>query len=220
MGNAGKSAESSTFGIIHSLAGNPRFVFSWLALFCYVGAQQGVWNDTIFFVQDSLPGFSTSQATNIATYNHIIRTIGLFSGTCLLLFVSEEFALVVLASASCVLCVLASVLDGWAGVVCWLACSFFMGPQYPQIFSLGMQNVKKNEQEVAAGITVMAIVAGGLSTPIMGAIADAASWKVAAMVPAVLFSIISAYAMYLRVQRSAQERDIVGKVSAATHASV
>jgi len=76
-----------------------------------------------------------------------------------------------------------------------------------------MQNVKKHEQEVAAGITVMAVVAGGFSTPVMGAIADATSWSVAAMVPATLFFLISVYAMYLRVQTSIQKSQVVGLVS-------
>lgn len=75
----------------------------------------------------------------------------------------------------------------------------FMSIQYPTIFSLGIKNLNQ-DTKYGASIIVMTIVGGGIVTPIMGLVSDAAgNIPTAEIIPALCFAIIFIFAKYKTV---------------------
>jgi FHS family L-fucose permease-like MFS transporter len=90
-------------------------------------------------------------------------------------------------------------LPGWAGVWSIFLSSFFMSLMFPTIFALGIKGLGANTK-VAGSIIVMAIIGGGVFTPLMGLIA-AKSMAHAMLIPLGCYCVITLYAFWWSVPK-------------------
>jgi len=97
----------------------------------------------------------------------------------------------------------AVIYPGWAGVWSIFLSSFFMSLMFPTIFALGIKGLGANTK-IAGSMIVMAIIGGGVFTPIMGLIA-VKNMALAMLVPLGCYCIISLYAFWWSVPKSLPE---------------
>lgn len=161
-----------------------------LAQFCYVGAQTACWSYLIRYAIEELPGTTPGFAANYLTATMVCFFIGRFSGTWLIRHYAPHKVLAVYAFISMVLCVISAAAGGHVGLIALTLCSMFMSIQYPTIFSLGIKGLDQ-DTKYGSSIIVMTIIGGGIVTPLMGFVSDAAgNIPTAELIPALCFAII------------------------------
>ncbi|ENA2989602.1 MFS transporter [Salmonella enterica] len=85
---------------------------------------------------------------------------------------------------------------GHIGLLALTLCSAFMSIQYPTIFSLGIKNLGQ-DTKYGSSFIVMTIIGGGIVTPVMGFVSDAAGKiPTAELVPALCFAVIFIFARF------------------------
>lgn len=167
-----------------------------LAQFCYVGAQTACWSYLIRYAIEELPGTTPGFAANYLTATMVCFFIGRFSGTWLIRHYAPHKVLAVYAFISMVLCVISAAAGGHVGLIALTLCSMFMSIQYPTIFSLGIKGLVQ-DTKYGSSIIVMTIIGGGIVTPIMGFVSDAAgNIPTAELIPALCFAIIFIFAKF------------------------
>ena len=167
-----------------------------LAQFCYVGAQTACWSYLIRYAIEELPGTTPWFAANYLTATMVCFFIGRFSGTWLIRRYAPFKVLAIYAFVSMLLCIISAVMGGHLGLIALTLCSMFMSIQYPTIFSLGIKGLGQ-DTKYGSSIIVMTIVGGGIVTPIMGFVSDAAgNIPTAEIIPALCFAIIFIFAKF------------------------
>jgi FHS family L-fucose permease-like MFS transporter len=186
--------------------GNPRDLFRYrhfltgvLAQFCYVGAQVGTWSYFIQYAQD-YTGIAEKSAGYFLTGTLIAFLLGRFSATIIMKYVRPGVLMGIYAIINILLLSVAVIFPGWVGVWSIFLSSFFMSLMFPTIFALGIKGLGSNTK-IAGSIIVMAIIGGGVLTPLMGLIA-VNSMAYAMLVPLGCYGIISLYAFYWSVPKN------------------
>jgi FHS family L-fucose permease-like MFS transporter len=186
--------------------GNPRDLFRYrhfltgvLAQFCYVGAQVGTWSYFIQYAQD-YTGIAEKSAGYFLTGTLIAFLLGRFSATIIMKYVRPGVLMGIYAIINILLLSVAVIFPGWVGVWSIFLSSFFMSLMFPTIFALGIKGLGSNTK-IAGSIIVMAIIGGGVLTPLMGFIA-VNSMAYAMLVPLGCYGIISLYAFCWSVPKA------------------
>jgi FHS family L-fucose permease-like MFS transporter len=81
------------------------------------------------------------------------------------------------------------------GMWCLLSVGFFNSIMFPNIFSLGVNDLDPSEMPVASGIINTMIVGGSVVPLIMGAITDSVGIKAALIIPVICFAYITFFAL-------------------------
>jgi FHS family L-fucose permease-like MFS transporter len=185
--------------------GNPRellkhrhFFMGVLAQFCYVGAQVGTWSYFIQYSQD-YTGIAEKSAGLFLTGTLVAFLIGRFSATVIMKYIKPGKLMGLYAVMNIFLISIAVIFPGWLGVWSIFLSSFFMSLMFPTIFALGLKELGANTK-IAGSIIVMAIIGGGVFTPLMGLIA-ARSMALAMLVPLGCYCFISLYAFWWSVPK-------------------
>jgi FHS family L-fucose permease-like MFS transporter len=95
------------------------------------------------------------------------------------------------------LCLISAFSGGHVGLLALTLCSAFMSIQYPTIFSLGIKNLGQDTKY--GSFIVMTIIGGGIVTPVMGFVSDAAgnipppNWFRRCALPSSLFLPVSVH---------------------------
>jgi FHS family L-fucose permease-like MFS transporter len=180
--------------------GNPRellkyrhFLAGVLAQFCYVGAQVGTWSYFIQYSQD-YTGIAEKSAGFFLTGTLVAFLVGRFSATLIMKYINPGKLMGIYAVMNILLVSVAVVYPGWVGVWSVFLSSFFMSLMFPTIFALGIKGLGANTK-IAGSIIVMAIIGGGVFTPLMGLIA-AKSMALAMLVPLGCYCFIALYAFW------------------------
>jgi FHS family L-fucose permease-like MFS transporter len=167
-----------------------------LAQFCYVGAQTACWSYLIRYAIEEIPGMTPGFAANYLTGTMVCFFIGRFSGTWLISRFAPHKVLAAYALLSMVLCLISALSGGHIGLLALTLCSAFMSIQYPTIFSLGIKNLGQ-DTKYGSSFIVMTIIGGGIVTPVMGFVSDAAgNIPTAELVPTLCFAIIFIFARF------------------------
>ena len=192
--------------------GNPRellkhrhFLTGVLAQFCYVGAQVGSWSYFIQYSQD-YTGIAEKTAGYFLTGTLVAFLIGRFSATVIMKYIKPGKLMGIYAIANILLISVAVTYPGWVGVWSIFLSSFFMSLMFPTIFALGIKGLGINTK-IAGSVIIMAIIGGGVFTPLMGLIA-VKSMAIAMMVPLGCYCFITLYAFWWSVPRSLPESEI------------
>jgi FHS family L-fucose permease-like MFS transporter len=192
--------------------GNPRellkhrhFLTGVLAQFCYVGAQVGTWSYFIQYSQD-YTGIAEKTAGYFLTGTLVAFLIGRFSATVIMKYIKPGKLMGIYAIANILLISVAVTYPGWVGVWSIFLSSFFMSLMFPTIFALGIKGLGINTK-IAGSVIIMAIIGGGVFTPLMGLIA-VKSMAIAMMVPLGCYCFITLYAFWWSVPRSLPESEI------------
>jgi FHS family L-fucose permease-like MFS transporter len=193
----------ATEGNIKENKGNPRellkhrhFLTGVLAQFFYVGAQVGTWSYFIQYAQD-YTGLPEKSAGYFLSGTLIAFLIGRFSATFIMKYIKPGKLMGLYAVTNIILISIAVIYPGWVGVWSIFLSSFFMSLMFPTIFALGIKGLGPNTK-IAGSMIVMAIIGGGVLTPLMGLIA-VNSMALAMLVPLGCYCFITVYAFWLSI---------------------
>ena len=81
------------------------------------------------------------------------------------------------------------------GMWCLLSVGFFNSIMFPNIFSLGVNDLDPSEMPIASGMINTMIVGGSVVPVVMGAITDSVSLKAALLVPIICYAYITFFAL-------------------------
>jgi len=176
-----------------------------LAQFCYVGAQVGTWSYFIQYSQD-YTGIAEKSAGLFLTGTLVAFLVGRFSATWIMKYIKPGKLMGIYAIMNIILVSIAVIYPGWLGVWSIFLSSFFMSLMFPTIFALGIKGLGANTK-IAGSIIVMAIIGGGVFTPLMGLIA-AKSMALAMLVPVGCYCFITFYAFWWSVPKNIPEIEI------------
>jgi FHS family L-fucose permease-like MFS transporter len=186
--------------------GNPRdllkyrhFITGVLTQFCYVGAQVGTWSYFIQYSQD-YTGIAEKSAGYFLSGTLVAFLIGRFSATVIMKYIKPGKLMGYYAIMNILLVSIAVIHPGWVGVWSIFLSSFFMSLMFPTIFALGIKGLGANTK-IAGSIIVMAIIGGGVFTPLMGLIA-VKSMALAMLIPLGCYCFITLYAFWWSVPKS------------------
>lgn len=189
--------------------GNPRellkyrhFLSGVFAQFCYVGAQVGTWSFFIQYSQD-YTGIAEKTAGYFLTGTLIAFLIGRFSATIFMQYIKPGKLMGIYAIANILLVGIAVLHPGWVGVWSIFLSSFFMSLMFPTIFALGIKGLGPNTK-IAGSAIVMAIIGGGVFTPLMGLVAQT-SMALAMLIPLGCYVVITLYAFWWSVPKNMRE---------------
>ena len=175
-----------------------HFLTGVLAQFCYVGAQVGTWSYFIQYSQD-YTGIAEKTAGYFLTGTLVAFLVGRFSATVIMKYIKPGKLMGIYAIMNILLISVAVTFPGWVGVWSIFLSSFFMSLMFPTIFALGIKGLGANTK-IAGSIIVMAIIGGGVFTPLMGLIA-AKSMAHAMLIPLGCYCIITLYAFWWSVPK-------------------
>ena len=178
-----------------------HFITGVFAQFCYVGAQVGTWSYFIQYSQD-YTGIAEKTAGLFLTGTLVAFLIGRFSATVLMKYLKPGKLMGLYSVINIFLVAVAVIFPGWIGVWAIFLSSFFMSLMFPTIFALGIKGLGPNTK-IAGSLIVMAIVGGGVFTPLMGLIADE-SMALAMLIPLGCYCIITLYAFWWSVPKKLQ----------------
>jgi len=196
------TAEESTGenkGNSRELLKQRHFLTGVVAQFCYVGAQVGTWSYFIQYSQD-YTGIAEKTAGYFLTGTLVAFLIGRFSATVIMKYIKPGKLMGIYAIMNILLISVAVTFPGWIGVWSIFLSSFFMSLMFPTIFALGIKGLGANTK-IAGSIIVMAIIGGGVFTPLMGLIA-ARSMAHAMLIPLGCYCVITLYAFWWSVPRN------------------
>lgn len=176
-----------------------HFLTGVVAQFCYVGAQVGTWSYFIQYSQD-YTGIAEKTAGYFLTGTLVAFLIGRFSATVIMKYIKPGKLMGIYAIMNILLISVAVTFPGWIGVWSIFLSSFFMSLMFPTIFALGIKGLGANTK-IAGSIIVMAIIGGGVFTPLMGLIA-AKSMAHAMLIPLGCYCVITLYAFWWSVPRN------------------
>ena len=180
----------------------PHFIMGVIAQFCYVGAQVGTWSYFIQYAQD-YTGIAEKSAGYFLTGTLVAFLVGRFSATWIMKYIKPGRLMGIYAIMNIILISLAVIFPGWLGVWSIFLSSFFMSLMFPTIFALGIKGLGINTK-IAGSILVMAIIGGGVFTPLMGLIA-VKSMSQAMLIPLGCYCIITLYAFWWSVPKDLPE---------------
>ncbi|EPS8173225.1 L-fucose:H+ symporter permease, partial [Shigella sonnei] len=167
-----------------------------LAQFCYVGAQTACWSYLIRYAVEEIPGMTAGFAANYLTGTMVCFFIGRFTGTWLISRFAPHRVLAAYALIAMALCLISAFAGGHVGLIALTLCSAFMSIQYPTIFSLGIKNLGQ-DTKYGSSFIVMTIIGGGIVTPVMGFVSDAAgNIPTAELIPTLCFAVIFIFARF------------------------
>jgi MFS transporter, FHS family, L-fucose permease len=193
---------SNSKGNPKELLNHRHFLTGVLAQFCYVGAQVGTWSYFIMYSQD-YTGISEKSAGYFLTGTLVAFLIGRFSATMIMKYIKPGNLMGIYALINIILISLAVIFPGWMGVWAIFLSSFFMSLMFPTIFALSIKELGANTK-IGGSIIVMAIIGGGVFTPLMGLIA-VKNMAVAMLVPLGCYCIITLYAFWWSVPKNISE---------------
>lgn len=176
-----------------------HFITGVLTQFCYVGAQVGTWSYFIQYSQD-YTGIAERTAGYFLTGTLAAFLIGRFSATVIMKYIKPGNLMGIYAIMNILLVSVAIVFPGWLGVWSIFLSSFFMSLMFPTIFALGIKGLGSNTK-IAGSIIVMAIIGGGVFTPLMGLVA-VKSMANAMLIPLGCYCIVALYAFLWSVPKN------------------
>ena len=196
---------SENKGNLRQLFKHRHFLTGVLAQFCYVGAQVGTWSYFIQYSQD-YTGIAEKSAGLFLTGTLVAFLIGRFSATVIMNYIKPGKLMGIYALMNILLVSIAVIFPGWVGVWSIFLSSFFMSLMFPTIFALGIKGLGANTK-IAGSVIVMAIIGGGIFTPLMGLIATK-SMAYAMLIPLGCYCIITLYAFWWSNPKSLPGYDI------------
>ncbi len=168
-----------------------HFVWSIVTQFFYVAAQVGIAALFINYCTEKKSlGISNEKAAYLLSGSLLLFTIGRFSGTAIMKFISPNRLLGIYALINSLLCIVVVAVPGMISIYALMAIFFFESIMFPTIFALGVKNLGGMTKRGASFI-IMSIVGGALMPVLMGGLADAYSTTTAYIVPLFCFLIVA-----------------------------
>ncbi|MDP1631667.1 MAG: sugar MFS transporter [Caulobacter sp.] len=191
-------AEPTNIFKAFDLLAKPRFAFGALGIFAYVGAEVAIASLlTNYLMQADTLGLPARGAGELLAFYWGGAMVGRFIGAAVLQRVAPWKVLTTVALAALVLVGISAGSTGVVSGVALLAVGCFNAIMFPTIFSLASEGLGRRAAE-GSGIICMAIVGGAIVPPLTGMVADAATLRVALVVPAICYVVIALYGRFCR----------------------
>lgn len=190
------SAQSTFLASLSRLMRIRHWRWAVLAQFCYVGAQTACWSYLIRYAVEEIPGMTAGFAANYLTGTMVCFFIGRFTGTGLSAASRRiTYWLSMRLSPCCSVC---SPPSAAATSACWpLPCAAPLCPFSTRPSSRWGLSSWARDTKYGSSFIVMTIIGGGIVTPVMGFVSDAAgNIPTAELVPALCFAIIFIFARF------------------------
>ena len=191
----GRGATASPLAAF-SLLRDPRFALGTLSIFLYVGAEVTIGSIMVIYLEQrdtlALPQLA---AGKLVAWYWGGAMLGRFVGAGLLKLVAPGRALAGVATGAIVLLAVSAASHGAVSGYTLVAVELCNAIMFPTIFSLASAGLGQRSAE-GSGIMCMAIVGGAILPPLAGAIADAASLRVALVLPALAYLFIAAFGLW------------------------
>lgn len=166
-----------------------------LAIFMYVGAQEGIAAFIIRFMQYlQIEGVTEKSAANFIVLHWGSFMVGRFAGAWLTRQFNPSYVLAVFAFIAFGLVMLAVSTSGMFAVWCIVALGFFNSLQFPTIFTLSLQNLGIQTKD-GSTFLVMAIVGAAIMPAVMGYISTIQNIQVALIAPALCYVYVLYFAL-------------------------
>jgi FHS family L-fucose permease-like MFS transporter len=166
------------------------------AIFLYVGAEVSISSTLINYLGAPTIGADPARAAALASIFWGGALLGRFCGAPLLRKAGASDVLFWAAAGACALASLSSFTGGLVAAASILLIGLFNSVQFPTIFALATAGRSPQDKARAAGWLCTAIVGGGISPLVFGAIADMAGLSWALLAPALSYAYIAWYARY------------------------
>lgn len=176
-----------------SLFNFPHLLLGVLAIFFYVGAQEGVGGKLFSYLEFlKLDNTSTDfKALCLTTFLGIFMA-GRFVGAWIMTRIDAAKMLVLFATVSALLSLLCIVLSGYAAVACLVAIGFFNSIQFSTIFTLAIKNLGSYTKQGSTYL-IMGICGAAILPAVMGYVADISNIKIAMLTPFVCYVYVIFY---------------------------
>ncbi|TCL02106.1 MULTISPECIES: sugar MFS transporter [Sodalis] len=182
----------------------PRYLFGFICLFLYVGAEVAIGSVLVsFLMQSSVFGFSAEVAGKHVAFYWGGAMVGRFIGAMMMRYVAPGKLLSCAAIAIILLITYATLSHGAAAGWSVLAIGFFNSIMFPTIFSLASEGLGKRAAE-GSGLICCAIVGGAVIPPITGFTADISSLTLSLFVPAICYLGICLFGIFTTKARQYQ----------------
>lgn len=193
-----QTAPASSIFKAFELLGQPRFAFGALGIFVYVGAEVAIASIlTNYLMQADTFDLAARKAGELLAFYWGGAMVGRFVGAAVLRKVAPWLVLTTVALMAIVLIGVSAMTTGMVSGVALLAVGFFNAIMFPTIFTLASEGLGKRAAE-GSGIICMAIVGGAIVPPLTGLVADAATLRVALVVPALCYVVIALFGRFCR----------------------
>jgi FHS family L-fucose permease-like MFS transporter len=194
-----------------------HFVLGIVSQFLYCAGQIGLFSFFINYLKDdhyvpALPGWLAGLLPEAMKFAHAdgglhlteygagvflsaafgLFTIGRFSGSAIVRYVSPHRTLGIYAAINVLLMLLVMASLGWISVAALMVSFFFMSIMYPTHFALSIRGLGE-KTKLAASWMVTAIVGGAILPYFMGRLADVYSMRVGFIMPLLCFCFIAFY---------------------------
>ncbi len=192
------SAQSTFFHLADAPDAHPPLALGGTGPVLLRRAQTACWSYLIRYAIEEIPGMTAGFAANYLTATMVCFFIGRFTGTWLIRRFAPHNVLAIYAFIAMLLCLLSAFSGGHVGLLALTLCSAFMSIQYPTIFSLGIKHLGQ-DTKYGSSFIVMTIIGGGIVTPVMGFVSDAAgniptaNWSRRCASPSSLFLPVSVH---------------------------
>lgn len=173
----------------------PHFLLAIVAQFLYVGAQVCTWSYFIQYIE-TCTHEPEKTAGYLLTGTLVAFGAGRFSSAIFMRYVEPHILMGLYALANIALLAIAIVFPGWMGLWAIFITSFFMSVMYPTIFALGIRGLGR-DTKIGGSLIVMAIIGGGVMTPLMGLLSEVShSIALAYLVPLLGYVGVALYAFF------------------------
>ncbi|MCS0627898.1 sugar MFS transporter [Telluria mixta] len=180
------------------LFSQPRFAFGALCIFLYVGAEVAVGSFIVnYLMQHDVLGLSAEAAGKHVPIYWGGAMVGRFVGASILRVYSPGKVLSCAACIAVALLAIAAATHGAPAGWAMLAIGLVNSIMFPTIFSLASEGLGERAAE-GSGLICVAIVGGAIIPLVTGYAADAAGLRLALIVPALCYLLISAFGWYAR----------------------
>jgi FHS family L-fucose permease-like MFS transporter len=181
-----------------TLLQRPRFAFGALGIFIYVGGEVAIGSLLVnYLMQADTLKVAAQTAGELVTFYWGGAMVGRFIGA----WVLRQFppSLVLATAAACVgvLLITSGLTVGTVSGVALIAIGFFNSIMFPTIFSLASEGLGERAAE-GSGVLCVAIVGGAIVPLLAGLLADAASLRMALIVPFFCYVGIAVFGLYCR----------------------
>ncbi len=176
-----------------SLFDFPHLILGVLAIFFYVGAQEGVGGKLFSYLEYlKLDNLTTEvKALCLTTFLGIFM-VGRFVGAWIMTKIDAAKMLVLFAAISAILSLLCTVLSGYAAVGCLVAIGFFNSIQFSTIFTLAIKNLGSFTKQGSTYL-IMGICGAAILPALMGYISDISNIQLAMLTPFVCYLYVVYY---------------------------
>jgi FHS family L-fucose permease-like MFS transporter len=168
------------------------------AQFCYVGSQVAIAGYFIHYCVEVKPSLSSADGANLLAVAQALFAIGRFVAAFMMKYMRPRIILFVYMTGIIIFITASIPTSGNAAIAMLSLVLFFESCIFPTIFTLSLRGLGRHTKR-GASFLVASVSGGAVFPPILGAVVDARSTRVAMSVPLAGFLVAYSFPIYLNL---------------------